>query len=73
MQVTASKLRQDIYRYLDQVIETGVPLDIRRKGKRLKIVSQEPVDIFAKLVRRNCTTCKPEDLIHNDWYGEWKP
>jgi len=39
--MTASKLRQNIYRALDEVIETGVPLEIERKGKRLRIVPVE--------------------------------
>ena len=33
MPVTASKLRENIYRILDQVLETGVPVEIERRGK----------------------------------------
>ncbi len=32
MPPTASKLRQDVYRILDQVLATGVPIEIVRKG-----------------------------------------
>lgn len=28
MRLTASRLRQDIYRILDEVLETGVPVEI---------------------------------------------
>ena len=31
MPVTASKLRENIYRILDQVLETGVPVEIERR------------------------------------------
>jgi hypothetical protein len=31
--VTASKLRENIYRILDQVLETGVPVEIERRGR----------------------------------------
>ena len=31
----------DIYRILDQVLETGIPVEIERSGKRLKIVPIE--------------------------------
>lgn len=32
---------EDIYRILDQVLETGVPVEIERRGKLLKIVPVE--------------------------------
>ena len=32
---------EDIYRILDQVLETGVPAEIERRGKLLKIVPVE--------------------------------
>ncbi len=32
MEVNPSELRQNIYNLLDQVIETGIPLEIKRKG-----------------------------------------
>jgi hypothetical protein len=32
---------EDIYRILDQVLETGVPVEIERHGKLLKIVPVE--------------------------------
>jgi hypothetical protein len=34
MVVTASELCQNTYRLLDQVLETGVPLEIGRHGRR---------------------------------------
>src|SRR5216684_2368623 len=41
MVLTASKLRQNIYRILDQVAETGVAVEIVRGKRRLKIVPAE--------------------------------
>ena len=38
--ITASSLRQNIYTILDEVLETGVPVEIERKGQILRIVSQ---------------------------------
>lgn len=46
MKITASKLRENIYRVLDQVVETGVPVEIERRGRRLKIVpADEPLEL----------------------------
>ena len=52
MAVSASALRADIYTLLDRVIETGEPLEIERKGKILRIVSDQPKGWLHKLVRR---------------------
>jgi hypothetical protein len=42
MRIKASKLRENLYSILDQVLETGVPVQIERRGKLLKIVCGEP-------------------------------
>ncbi len=41
MPTTASKLRANIYRMLDEVLETGQPLEIERNGKTLVIAPKE--------------------------------
>jgi len=38
MKVTASKLRENVYRILDQILQTGTPVEIKRKGRTLKIM-----------------------------------
>ena len=73
MTVTASKLRQDIYQLLDRVIETGQPLEIERKGQKLRIVPAEPVSRLARLQKRKCIKGDPEKLVSIDWSSEWKP
>lgn len=76
MAVTATQLRKDIYRILDQVLETGTPVEIDRKGHRLKIMLDEPRsgDKLENLVRRDdYLKCDPEELVHLDWSAEWKP
>jgi prevent-host-death family protein len=72
MVMTASKLRANIYRVLDQVLDTGIPVEIERRGKRLKLVPVDVPDKFANLVERpDFLQCDPEDLVHMDWYAEW--
>lgn len=75
MAITASELRQNIYRLLDEVAETGVPLEIERKGKRLRIV---PADApLSKLDRikgnPDYIVGDPDDLIDMNWIQYWEP
>jgi len=71
--MTASQLRQNIYQLLDQVLDTGLPLEIERKGRRLRIVPESPRDKLDNLKRRDCLVGDPEDIVHMDWSKEWRP
>jgi hypothetical protein len=71
MRVTASKLRENIYGILDQALETGVPIEVIRKGKVLKIVPETKPDKLAGLKRRKCIVGDSEDIVHMDWLSEW--
>jgi hypothetical protein len=74
MPVTASKLRENIYRILDQVLETGVPVEIERHGKILKIVPAEIPQKLENLIgRRDFVQGDPEDIVHLDWSNAWRP
>ncbi len=42
MVVTASKLRENIYKILDEIVETGVPVEVTRKGVKLRIQLEIP-------------------------------
>jgi hypothetical protein len=74
--LTASKLRENIYKVLDQVLQSGVPVEIERGGRRLRII---PVDEprASKLARLKphpeYLRCAPDDVVHLDWSGEWRP
>lgn len=71
--VTASQLRQDVYRLLDHVLETGEPLEIRRKGKILRVVPDSP-STRLDLIRPNLELIvgDPEKLVEPTPY-EWDP
>lgn len=73
MRLTASKLRENIYRILDQVLETGVPVEIQRKGRTVRIVPAVPPSKMARLPRRDYLCCDPDAIVHLDWSGEWRP
>ena len=67
MRVSASKLRQNIYSILDEVLESGVPAEIEWKGKLLRIVPEGPHSKLSRLKRRDRIVGDPEDLVHMDW------
>jgi len=73
MRLTASRLRQDIYRILDQVLESGVPVEIERRGKILKIVPPEECSKLGSLRPRAYLKVDPEDVVHIDWSETWRP
>ena len=73
MTVTVSGLRQNIYRLLDRVIETGQPLDVKRGDRLLRIVVEKPASKLARLTPHKCIRGNPDDLVHLDWSREWKP
>lgn len=73
MTITVTNLRQKIYSTVDKVIATGQPIEIERKGHKLKIVLEEKKSKLASLVtRNNVVKCSDEELIYNDWLKEWK-
>lgn len=72
--VTASHLRANIYKLLDQAIDTGRPIEVERRGRILKIAAEAPPSKLARLPRRkDFVRGDSADLVHVDWSSEWKP
>jgi antitoxin (DNA-binding transcriptional repressor) of toxin-antitoxin stability system len=71
--VTATELRQNIYRLLDEVLETGEPLEIERRGRRLRIVRDEQArtKLDRLTPRPDAIVGDPQDLVHLDWSDLW--
>jgi hypothetical protein len=72
MIISATKLRQNLYRILDEVLDSGIPVKINRKGEILKIVPEKKKSKFEKLVEHNTIIGDPESIIDIDFYDEWK-
>ena len=71
--VTPSQLRQNIYRLIDQVLDTGEPLSINRKGRLLRLVPDEPQPDRLAAIHTNPDVIvgDPEDLVSLDWTDQW--
>ena len=70
--LTPSKLRADLFNLLDQVIQTGKPIELKRKNRILKISVELPKSKLDNLKKRDVLTCEPDEIINNNWEKEWK-
>ena len=71
MIVSASTLRNNIYKLLDDVLARQQPLQIERKGRILEITAKVEGSKFARLTKHDCLIGGPEEIVHMDWSGEW--
>jgi hypothetical protein len=64
-------LRKQLYRVVDCVLETGVPVEIERKGQKLLLIpAQKTVSKLANLKKRKGIVGDPDDLVQLR-VGEW--
>ena len=69
--VTPTELRANIYNLLDEVLETGLPLEIKRDGQRLRIIPVEKSDKLKNLIERpGVIKGDPDDLVDISWEDE---
>lgn len=66
MPISASAFRSKVYRILDEVLETGAPVEVSRKGRLVKIVAQEPPSKLSRLKKRPYPLHDPESIVHMD-------
>jgi prevent-host-death family protein len=70
--ISVTKLRANLYEIVDRVIETGVPVEIERKGQRVRLEPAKPKSKLQKLVKNPDTIVgDPEAVVHVDWSAEW--
>ena len=70
--IKPSEFREDIYNLLDRVIETGIPLEIKRKGKVLKVTLDKKASKLRNLKKRDVMLADPGYYVHLDWSKGWK-
>ncbi|MDA3791216.1 MAG: type II toxin-antitoxin system Phd/YefM family antitoxin [Desulfobacula sp.] len=69
--ITITELRGNIYKLLDEVLNTGIPIEINKGGKKLRIMPVKKIDKLQNLVSRpNVIKGNPEDLVEISWEKE---
>jgi hypothetical protein len=70
--MTVTELRKDIYRVLDDVLESGVPQEVTRGSRTLMIVPAGGKRLrLEDLPRREALNCTPDELVETSW--NWAP
>jgi hypothetical protein len=73
MSIKVTELRADLYRIVDRVIETGIPVEIDRNGVKVMLVAERKKTKLENLTAHPGTIVgDPEDIVHMDWSHEWK-
>jgi len=73
MSISGTKLRENVYRVLDEALETGKSIEIRRKGRTLRIVPEPSGSRLDRLRKRPTLRGEPDEIVHLDWSSEWRP
>lgn len=73
MRITPTKLRQNVYAILDEVLEKGTPVEIVRKGKVLKIVPEQKTSKLDRIKGiGKLWVGDPDDIFKIDWMKDWR-
>ncbi|MDQ2994025.1 MAG: type II toxin-antitoxin system Phd/YefM family antitoxin [Pseudomonadota bacterium] len=71
--ITATDLRKNVYNILDQVLTTGVPIEVERHGKQLRIIAvDKPLRLKNLKPMKNLIVGDPATLDEIEWTDEWK-
>lgn len=72
MSLTLTELRADLYKVVDQIIETGIPVEVRRDGHKIKIMLADGPSKLERLTKKTDVFNEDaENLVHCDWFHEW--
>lgn len=70
-QISLTTLRQQLFKVVDRIIKTGVPVEISRHGHKLRIVPVAKTSKLARLTPHKATVGNPEDLVELK-AGKWR-
>jgi hypothetical protein len=63
MSMSLTALRQQLFKVVDQVIATGIPMEIKRNGHIVKIVLADKKSKLENLVKHDCIVGDSEELV----------
>ncbi|HSD96620.1 MAG TPA: type II toxin-antitoxin system Phd/YefM family antitoxin [Sulfuricaulis sp.] len=70
-QISLTALRQQLFKVVDRIIKTGVPVEISRRGHKLRIVPVTKTSKLARLTPHKAIIGNPEDLVELK-AGKWR-
>ncbi len=66
--ITPTELRSNICKLLDEVLNTGIPIEINKGNRKLRIVPVEQTDKLQNLIARpNIIKGDSNDLVDISW------
>lgn len=69
--VTPTELRSNIYNLLDEVLRTGIPIEINKGNRKLRIIPVEKTNKLQNLISRaEVIKGDPDDLVDISWEKE---
>lgn len=72
MSLSLTELRNNLYKVVDQVIETGIPVEVTRNNHKIKIILADGPSKLERLSeRKNIFNDDPESFVHCNWISEW--
>jgi prevent-host-death family protein len=70
--LSLTALRQNLFGIVDKVIQTGVPVEIERNGKKVFLVPDEPLKTrLSNLKPRDWIVGDPDELLRIEDLTEW--
>ena len=69
--MTITELRGNIYKIFDEVLNSGISIEVQKGGKKLKIVPGDKVDKLKNLKKRpKIIKGDPDNLVNIHWDQE---
>ena len=69
--ITITELRGNIYKLLDEILNTGIPIEINKSGRKLRIIPVTKANKLQNLISRpNVIKGNPGDLVDISWESE---
>jgi len=66
--ITVTELRTNIYNLLEEVLATGIPLEINKGGRKLQIIPVKRINKLHNLIDRSAIIQgDPDELVSMQW------